>query len=319
MRLNREATLSRPRSRRQAAREIPLTLLAALACAVRSEAWVTATGQSGCASDVLAQDLDAGSPGPRLWTPDGPPVLEGPFSLQVIDGPALAAGVLLYSPSESPLYLSLFASTLFPGDPLRLLAFGLDEQGESPLLFAVDSISPASFACGAEVFAQAGVIDPSALGGAALSNGLRLRIGAPFGPTFPEMHVPIDGVPSAMALEDLDGDGEVDLAVTNVTTYAVAVFLGTGHGGFGTATPYGPVKTTAIAAGDLDGDGVQDLATTGGSVVTVLLGIGDSLFSAPAEYSSTSGLDAAQDLALADVDLDGVLDVAVANYNNDEV
>ena len=42
----------------------------------------------------------------------------------------------------------------------------------------------------------------------------------------------IDASPSAIVAADLDGDGNVDLAVTNTFTASVSVLLGDGDGGF---------------------------------------------------------------------------------------
>ncbi len=76
--------------------------------------------------------------------------------------------------------------------------------------------------------------------------------------------------------------------------------------------------TTHVAAGDLDNDGDIDLATvdyqspctTGGSVV-VLLNKGGGAFADPVEYPAG---DCTGDLALADLDGDGALDLVVTHY-----
>ena len=80
--------------------------------------------------------------------------------------------------------------------------------------------------------------------------------------------------PALVAAGDLDGDGDLDLAVTNQDSDNVTILTNSGTGTF-TATSTltvgdGPVS---VAAGDLDGDGRLDLAVAnfGSDNVSVLL------------------------------------------------
>src|SRR5687768_6259323 len=84
--------------------------------------------QSTCQADVLLEELAAGSPGPRLWTPQGAPVLSGSFSLQVLDGPPATAGLLGLSFFESPTFLPAFQALIYPASPL-LISFVLGPSG----------------------------------------------------------------------------------------------------------------------------------------------------------------------------------------------
>ena len=82
-------------------------------------------------------------------------------------------------------------------------------------------------------------------------------------------------------LSDLDGDGKLDIATTNVFAspegqYSVSVLRGDGHAGFtaaaGSPIPVG-TQPFALALGDLNHDGKPDLAVanTGSNSVSVLL------------------------------------------------
>jgi hypothetical protein len=68
--------------------------------------------------------------------------------------------------------------------------------------------------------------------------------------------------PGSVAVGDFNGDGKLDLAVTNINSDTISILLGTGTGSFGAKTDFatssGPFS---VAAGDFNGDGKLDLAT----------------------------------------------------------
>src|SRR5439155_24866489 len=93
---------------------------------------------------------------------------------------------------------------------------------------------------------------------------------------------------STVAIGDLNGDGKLDLAVTNLST-AVTVLLGNGDGSFGARIDYGAGNSPNSAAiSDLNGDGRLDLAVSnqGSNSVSVLLGNGDGTFAAKTDYAT---------------------------------
>jgi hypothetical protein len=129
--------------------------------------------------------------------------------------------------------------------------------------------------------------------------------------------------PWAVAVGDFNGDGRLDLAVTNFTDNTVSVLIGNDDGTFnelGTAaTGQNPQGIVAV---DFNGDGKLDLAiaNNGSGTVSVLLGKGDGTFEMRKDYST--GL-SAQTVAVGDFNGDGELDLAVANagpsYQNSAV
>lgn len=89
--------------------------------------------------------------------------------------------------------------------------------------------------------------------------------------------LPVDSSQGQIAVEDLDGDGALDLVVTNREGSDLSVFLGNGDGTFGPATRFGVgLNPNAVLVADLNHDGFNDVvaANPGSSDVSVLLNDG---------------------------------------------
>jgi hypothetical protein len=128
----------------------------------------------------------------------------------------------------------------------------------------------------------------------------------------------VGGNPLSVAVGDFNGDGFLDLAVADFQSQQVSILLGNGDGTFQTPKAYSTLANpSSVVIADFNGDGKLDLALTStplgssaGNLVSLLLGKGDGTFSAPALYGTGSE---AYSAAVADFNLDGAPDVAVAN------
>jgi FG-GAP-like repeat len=121
---------------------------------------------------------------------------------------------------------------------------------------------------------------------------------------------------ASLAVDDLNGDGNLDLVRANALTDDVSVLLGNGDGTFQAAASYFAGEfASSVAIGDLTGDGNLDLAVTTG-LASVLLGNGDGSFQSPVNYFAGQ---VAFSVAVADLNGDGELDLAVADLFSDDV
>jgi hypothetical protein len=126
--------------------------------------------------------------------------------------------------------------------------------------------------------------------------------------------------PEAIIAGDLDGDGNLDLAVV-IDDYngnlSVNILRGSGDGTFQTGKSYGVGTGTglgAIAIGDFTGDGKPDLVIfsvlNGSGVIGTLVNDGSGGFTG--KVGCTIGAQGRVSLAAGDFNNDGKLDVAVA-------
>lgn len=130
--------------------------------------------------------------------------------------------------------------------------------------------------------------------------------------------VPVGNSLSAIVVSDFNGDGKLDVAVTDSGGNAVLILLGNGDGTFAVPTtiPVGN-QPDAIVAGDFNDDGKLDLAVAnyGDGTITLLLGNGNGTFTQASGSPYAVGLGPFQIVA-ADFNGDGKLDLAVANVTD---
>jgi hypothetical protein len=115
----------------------------------------------------------------------------------------------------------------------------------------------------------------------------------------------------ALALADIDSDGDDDLLIAQPAT--VAIRRSHGHGSFGAFTDFTIGSgNTAVAVGDLNGDGAVDFVTANSSTDTFTLafGNGEGAFTLGPVIAGT---DLPSDVAVGDLNGDGLDDIVGAN------
>ncbi|MCH7573901.1 MAG: VCBS repeat-containing protein [Candidatus Marinimicrobia bacterium] len=135
----------------------------------------------------------------------------------------------------------------------------------------------------------------------------------------PAVNFGVGDEPTSIAAADLDGDGDIDLAVTNSISADVSVLLNSGNGTYAAAVNY-DVGTDpgSVTTADLDGDGDIDMvvANRGSNSISVLLGNGDGTFAPRVDYGAGT---TPWSVTAADLDGNGYYDLAVANYSSNSV
>jgi len=143
--------------------------------------------------------------------------------------------------------------------------------------------------------------------------------------------VGVGASPRDIASGQLNGGNELDFVVVNGSDETVTVLLGTAGGGLvvGSTASVGPAPE-AVAIGDMNDDGDLDIVVVNSSddSVSFLLGNGDGTFQPevtdamglrPSVTIQGLGWQRPVDVAMADVDQDGRLDVITANRAGDSV
>jgi hypothetical protein len=113
----------------------------------------------------------------------------------------------------------------------------------------------------------------------------------------------------ALAVGDVDGDGQDDLIASGQWTFT-GVFLGRGNFDFRDGSEQSGlsmVTSRSLALGDLDNDGDLDLVTTERFKLRVFGNDGQAHFTQASEYAAPEV--GAEHLLLVDIDNDGLLDV----------
>jgi hypothetical protein len=195
-------------------------------------------------------------------------------------------------------------------------------SGSQQSIFAVAPGSPLPIACGASNVAVGDLNKdgkPDLVVTCGQTRALTVLLGTGGGSTgdFRASNpIPLPDSPGDIVLGDLNGDGNLDVAIDSHDSYGVVVMLGDGKGGLALA-PNSPIvmktgrhpHTHGLAIGDLNGDHKLDLITVNNSDNDVSIAFGDGrggFTRAPATFAVGPS---PYPLALGDVNNDGSLDI----------
>jgi len=144
-------------------------------------------------------------------------------------------------------------------------------------------------------------------------------------PRSSEQHFAVGSAPGYVLVEDLNGDGRLDLVVANEKGSSVSVLLDDGKGGLlpsrGSPFPAGP-NPNDLASGDFNGDGRVDLVIANHETqhVTVLLGDGQgALAPAPSSPVTVFVRPHVHGVAAGDFNGDGNLDLVTDSWAEDRL
>ena len=121
---------------------------------------------------------------------------------------------------------------------------------------------------------------------------------------------------SGIKTADMDGDGTIDITVSNYLANSVSVYSNDGTGHFGDKRDWGGgIAPNSHGIGDVNGDGKYDIVAAASQLsqttVNVLLNAGDRNYLARRDYSM---LGASNGVAFADFNRDGYRDVVSVAY-----
>lgn len=129
---------------------------------------------------------------------------------------------------------------------------------------------------------------------------------------------PFNGV-TTIAINDLNVDGRLDLAMANPASQTTSILIGNGDGTFAPTVNYGTgAPGMMFTIGDVNGDGKPDLATANynNHNVSVLLNTGLGTFAPGVTFSTGTNPNF---VAIGDLNGDGKPDPASANFNGQNV
>lgn len=127
--------------------------------------------------------------------------------------------------------------------------------------------------------------------------------------------------PRNVSVGDLDGDGKLDLVVTNSASNTISIFRNTSSSGSISFASKQDFATSSIPQGvvlsDIDGDGKLDVVVgnRGASTISTFLNTsstGSISLAAKQDFTTGTG---PRDVGIADIDGDGKKDVVTANYD----
>src|SRR6202049_1454321 len=155
----------------------------------------------------------------------------------------------------------------------------------------------------------------------AVDNTLSILLGKPDGTFASQVTYATGHGPGFVAVGDLNRDGHLDLAITNQADNTVSILLGKGDGTFRAHVDYATDSNPrAVWICDLNHDGKPDVVVVdeicgpspcNSGFISVFMGNGDGTLQTQKEYPTDAS---PLNLAVADVNGDGKLDVITTNF-----
>ncbi|MBK8466778.1 MAG: VCBS repeat-containing protein [Chloracidobacterium sp.] len=150
------------------------------------------------------------------------------------------------------------------------------------------------------------------------ANNVSIRLGNGNGgftsPPVPE--IAVGRGPTSMQIADFNNDGNLDIAVANLSDTSISVRLGSGDGGFvlpSVSEVDVGSRPFALAAGDLNNDGIPDLATSNDLADSVSIRIGNGKGEFTSANSEVAVGNIPMSIAIGDFNGDGNQDFVTTN------
>jgi hypothetical protein len=129
--------------------------------------------------------------------------------------------------------------------------------------------------------------------------------------------------PSAVAVQDLNKDGQLDIAVANYKGNNICILYGYGNGSFMNCKTYstGPYSVpNSIVIGDIDGDSNYDIVVTkyNTSEIGIFFGYTNGTFAILQTYSTGYG-SGPSFTSISDLNRDNLTDIVIANTGTNTV
>jgi hypothetical protein len=121
---------------------------------------------------------------------------------------------------------------------------------------------------------------------------------------------------SAVAVGDLDGDGKQDVVASTSGTPSLAVLFGHGDGTVAAPKAYVGEGGRRVVLADFNGDKRLDVVFDDVAAARVMLNKGSGALAPSVAYAADTNT---YDLLVLDADGDGVMDIATANYDANDV